>query len=233
MATLAELVAAQKAKKIVEENERKTPVESKTDASAAPASFSIRGTQEQTKNDKVTEIKPSGGFKISVFGKQPDPQTGNLAINQSAVETKPALVSDETVSSMVPTSANGDIVLTGEDIVLETGEEQALKEFNHSQMTDLMMPADEEGFRQTVAILHNVFDNVELVMTATKNILRSLRDNPQFVKFLVPEDCGMMVRALRQSYGIVASSKTVKKETKAKKQDTIDDVAAQIGNLLG
>lgn len=239
MPTLAELVAAQKAK-----------AASQTAASAAPASLgelektnapvssgntnlggiklALGGITKDTEGTKeiipggIKSIEPVKGIKLNFLGNkvEQNPQQNASADPLVAVGTTgPGEPEDE----VLPASSSGDTVLSG-------GAE--LKEFNHSQMTEIMMPVDEETFRAAIGILHGVFDNPEIVMNATKNILRSLRDNPQFNNFLVPDDIGMMVRALRNSYGLIASSKTVSKEKRKTKQDSIDAVADEIGALL-
>lgn len=250
MATLAELVAAQKAKAAgnapaqlstsssepksePEPEKANVNSETKQNNNAPGIKFSLGGTSKtedngsgEVKGIEQTEMggtsKPEG-IKISLFGKktvEPNPDPSASANTTETVESDPQGAADFGLS--------GDLASVPTVVASST----ELKEFNHSQMTDMMMPVDQETFRAAVSILHGVFDNPEIVMNATKNILRSLRDNPQFNTFLVPEDIGMMVRALRSSYGLVASSKTVAKDKRKSKQSSIDDVAAEIGALL-
>lgn len=248
MATLAELVAAQKAKAAgnapaqlstssssePEPKPEKANVNSETkqNNNAPGIKFSLGGTPkaEDYGPGEVKGIAQTGavvpaseGIKISLFGKkivEPNPDPSASVNTTETVESDPQGAADFGLS--------GDLASVPTVVASST----ELKEFNHSQMTDMMMPVDQETFRAAVGILHGVFDNPEIVMNATKNILRSLRDNPQFNTFLVPEDIGMMVRALRSSYGLVASSKTVAKDKRKSKQSSIDDVAAEIGALL-
>lgn len=238
MPTLAELVAAQKAKAASQTAASAAPASlgelEKTNVNPVPQSNSLAGGIKLalggiTKNSEVTgevkSIEPVKAIKLNFLGNnnkvvEQNPQQNASADPLVAVASTGA---GEPEDEVLPASSSGDTVLSG-------GAE--LKEFNHSQMTEIMMPVDEETFRAAIGILHGVFDNPEIVMNATKNILRSLRDNPQFSNFLVPEDTGMMVRALRNSYGLVASSKTVSKEKRKTKQDSIDAVADEIGALL-
>lgn len=233
MPTLAELVAAQKAKAASQTAASAAPASlgelEKNNVNPVPQSNSLAGgiklalggiTKNSEGTREVKSIEPVKAIKLNFLGNKVEQNPQQVSSPLVAVGTTgPGEPEDE----VLPASSSGDTVLSG-------GAE--LKEFNHSQMTEIMMPVDEETFRAAIGILHGVFDNPEIVMNATKNILRSLRDNPQFNNFLVPDDIGMMVRALRNSYGLVASSKTVSKEKRKTKQDSIDAVADEIGALL-
>lgn len=195
MATLAELIALQKAKQ----------------AEVKPIQENISNnlTPEQSKLGPATV--PTGMISLSGFSiKTPTPAP------TPKLEAKP----DTLVGATGPAEPVVSIPV------------EPAKEFNHSAMTEKMSSQNEEAFKAAIEVLHNCISDIELARNATVNILRGLHENPNFVKFLVPEDCGLMVRNLRESYGLVASSKIAKNEKKAAKATTIENLANEIGEIL-
>lgn len=71
-----------------------------------------------------------------------------------------------------------------------------------------------DGFRNTLQIIRQAYQDygnitdMNLVIHAMKNILLEVKGHPEFVKLLLPEDIGMLVRILRESYGIAVTQKT-------------------------
>jgi hypothetical protein len=105
------------------------------------------------------------------------------------------------------------------------------EEFNHPSMIAKFAPKDVEGFKETVKVLYNSFEYPEMVGNATKNILISCRENPEFVKLLLPEDYGLMIRALRTNHGLVVSSKIAGKAKKSAKAAEIDRMVDMLGDI--
>lgn len=84
-----------------------------------------------------------------------------------------------------------------------------------SGLPDTLPPELVVSFRESIQILHDCFDQPQLITDATRNILHKMAEHPEFQKLLLPQDCGLMVRALRESYNMVASSKIVNKTKRA------------------
>lgn len=106
-----------------------------------------------------------------------------------------------------------------------------LDQFNHPTMLEQFTPEAVDSFRDSIQMLRDSFEHPELVANATRNILITLRENPNFIDILLPEDYGLMVRGLRESYGQVATSKTVNKEKRASAKSSIAAVADFLGDI--
>lgn len=89
-------------------------------------------------------------------------------------------------------------------------------EFNHPSQKAAIPSKDVESFKESIAVLHGSFENKELISAAIANVLGSLKANPNLREILAYEDVGMMVRALRESYGVAVNTKAAK-ATKTKK----------------
>lgn len=214
MPTLKELIDAQKALQAAS-----TPVPSAAVQSSIPPSPIPTNGSSPGPGSIVLNLKGFAGLK-------------NLRVAGDPAQAIPVVATpDGNQSGASASSSLGTVPLSLETTAPPDTTDE-LKNFNHSQMGEGFTEDDIQGFKDALAVLHSVFDNPEMVMNASKNILRGLKDNPMFVKFLQPEDCGLMVRALRESTGIVASSKIAGKEKRASKSKSVDDLAAEIGELL-
>jgi hypothetical protein len=70
----------------------------------------------------------------------------------------------------------------------------------------------QEAFLRNVKSIKDLFDQPELLAAAMRQVLVDLRDNPQFEGLMGHEDVGMMVRAMREAFGVAV----VKKEERSK-----------------
>jgi hypothetical protein len=87
-------------------------------------------------------------------------------------------------------------------------------------------PEEMQGLRDALSLLETGIDRPEIVGSAVRNVLTSLQSNPALCDILAAEDCGTMVRGLRQSYGIVIAKKDEKVSRSAAKDKIADDLMA-------
>jgi hypothetical protein len=105
------------------------------------------------------------------------------------------------------------------------------EQFNHPAMGEKLGGGEIEAFKQNLELLRGSFDNPEILSNAIRNILRSTRENPNFCGILAPEDCQLMVRALRQNYGAVATTKSQNKGKRAESKKTVGKIEDMLGDI--
>lgn len=92
-------------------------------------------------------------------------------------------------------------------------EAELAREFHYEHQGAEFSQQDADEFRASLEILKNNLDNPSVVGSAIRHVMTTLQEHPGFATILLPEDVGMMVRGLRQSY----QTAVVIKQTKAKK----------------
>ena len=115
--------------------------------------------------------------------------------------------------------------------VLTSAALDAPKEFSHESQPDELTPKEVAEFREAIEVLENNLDHRELVGNAITNILKKLPEKEQYREILLPEDCGTMVKALRESYGVAITIKSTKSKTKGKKQAEVDNIVKGLGDM--
>lgn len=102
------------------------------------------------------------------------------------------------------------------------------EQFQFASQTNGMTEATAEGFRETLDLLANCFADKDMVGTVLRRIMVDLDNHPEFEEIMHPQDCGMMVKALRESYGVAL----IRKETNAKtKKPKITGPTLDMGDL--
>lgn len=144
---------------------------------------------------------------------------GGNGNGQSHVESKSAAVETVSKGSQSVAASSPSVVPKDED-------------FNHPEMVDTLGEGDVASFREAIQILHSSFEHPELVSNATRNILISIREHPDFTKILAPEDFGAMIRAVRESHGMTVASKVLNKEKRTGKKKEIDDLTAELASAI-
>lgn len=185
------------------------------DASVAPAD--MKAVMPETHGTETGRISSTDNTTTN----KPKPAIGGLNIKLGGLKIGSTQNSNAPVSTPV---VQGN---TGPTIVQEVSS-GLQKDFNHPAMSEKYSTGEEQSFREALKILHDNFDNPELVANATRNILLALRQNSAFRVILLPEDCGLMVRALREGHGLVASSKLNNKTKRASNKQDIDNLSDMI-----
>ena len=113
----------------------------------------------------------------------------------------------------------------------EFSEEVASKEFQTPDQPDSFDENEVTALKEKLEILVENMSNKELVQGALKTILLHLERHSFLYDILKPEDCGLMVRALRASYGVTVTVKRQKKEKKGRTQKDVKDVMDELSEL--
>lgn len=88
-----------------------------------------------------------------------------------------------------------------------------------------------EQIKASLNLLRNNLKNPEVVAESTRLILTEVNQHPDLRNFLLPEDCGLMTRALRESYGVAISKKQERKQRVTQTQKAVDDVLSDLADL--
>lgn len=139
-------------------------------------------------------------------------------VSQAPVETQREPIQSEQRQAVAQTDAQ------------KVHQAAVVNKFDHITQVDSLTQEQVESFKANLEVLAETVDDREMVGMALKSLVSSLRENPIFAEILHPEDFGLMVRALRNSYGVAITKKTEKKETKSKKAA---EVALAVEELAG
>ncbi len=140
--------------------------------------------------------------------------------------------STEVASATPPADQQTGVADSMQETVAPTfSEKVAAKDFQSPDQPDQYTDVHVVEFKQSLDILKNSISNKELVSDALKNILTNLKKHTFLNDLLLPEDCGLMVASLRESYGVTIA----KKQTKKTKRDTtaqdVDQVLDQLADV--
>jgi hypothetical protein len=174
---------------------------------------SSSGTEQKpvsVQNQSASNEAPSkGGFTLNI------PAAGAAASTQDRAASSPPKPYDA-VPAVGVVGANASPAAPA--VVIDAAT------YNHPSQPDALTEEAAKQFREALDVLKNSFDHKELVGNAIKHALNILKKHPQFRTILAPEDCQLMVRSLRASYGFAVTVKTEKKEKKQTKAKQVDEV---------
>lgn len=227
MASLSELIAAHKAAQAAQANQpgvsavREPNGKSQTSANLDTTTTPITvPTTTAIKAPIVFSFQPKVPAPATV---SPPPQTVVVEQAAKAVGTSAAPAVGEAAGAAV---SSFDLQQDVTDI-LKTG------------ITNVKQ-ADLEGFRKTLEIIREAYkkelpgQDISLITSAMKNILGEVRQHEEFMKLLLPQDIGMLVRILRESYGVVLNVKVTrekKKNINKKDEDEFRSLMDGFGDL--
>jgi len=164
---------------------------------------------------------------VDLFGKKPEETPANpfAALAETVKKTAPQ-----------PTTQTEHALVKAADTVIEELQQAptsiSAAEFNSPEQSDTINPEAIIELKQCMEILVSSFGQKELVSNAIRAVLIHVKKYPFLKDILLPEDCQLMVRALRESYGVAIVSKTTRaKKTSANQQDVTEaeDLLADLG----
>ena len=163
---------------------------------------------------------------VELFGKKPEASVNPFAaLAETVKQTAPQ-----------PTTQTEHALVKAADTVIEELQQAPIAisaaEFNSPDQSDEVNPEVILELQQCMAILASSFGQKELVSNAIRAVLIHVKKYPFLKDILLPEDCQLMVRALRESYGVAIVSKTTRaKKTSANQKDVTDaeDMLADLG----
>jgi hypothetical protein len=95
-------------------------------------------------------------------------------------------------------------------------------EFSAEQVADI---------KRSIEMIADNLTDKDMVAQTICYIMQSLQQHPTMVDMLAPEDIGMMVRGLRESYGSTIQVKEVKREKKTTKSKKLDEISGLLGDM--
>lgn len=197
----------------------------KATADAKPAQTRATGTAALKKALKPQTNKPLDKA-LSFLMK--DVKDTSAAVASSA-SGKPSGVSGGAAKGLIPPcepDAAPPIDLTMTDAELSEADI-----IHASQLEGFDQDALDE-YQTNLSILRESLGDQELVGQAIANLLQSMQQHSFLAKVLRPQDGGVMIRALRESYGVVIAKKSERSTKKAEKSKKIDDIASELGLKL-
>lgn len=110
-------------------------------------------------------------------------------------------------------------------------EANAAKEFTSPDQPEKYSKELVTEFRSSLDILVNSIENKELVSDALKKIMIDLLKYPFLGDIMHPENCQLMVRGLRSSYGVTLAKKQTRRTKKETTSADVEEVMDLIGDL--
>lgn len=186
------------------------PVSASTDT-VLPAGLRIRA-------GSAADIAARAAAQVGAEGK---------AVSHAVIPSKPAAAPTGVASSAVSVSAPAPKPMLDQTTFAV-----------HASQPEKYTEDQAAQFKELVLAMPTLFDNKDALANVLRRILKSLHDHPAFSEFLAPEDCGMMVRALRASYGTQLEIKTAKAKKSRKKEQigsdafTLDGIAELMVDIV-
>lgn len=174
------------------------------------AALSSSATAEEGANPPRKSAPSSTPFKFNLGTKKVETQVAPVS---PPVEVQP----EEGVADSLQ-----------ETVTPSFSEAVSAKEFQSPDQPDEYNDEHVRELKQALSILEQSIDNKELVADALKNIMVNIKQHVFLKDILLPEDCQLMVRGLRESYGVTIAKKQKKK---GKRETTAKDVEAVMEQL--
>src|SRR5258708_4410470 len=147
-------------------------------------------TAKEVEDVTVASPKPvdsTGGFLAAFAKKSPEP-AGELT------DVKPPIESVAERSTAMVTVPPPELASSPSTSALAA-------EFHNPGQPEVFSEKEAHAFRESVDLLIANIENKEIVGQCIRHIMQTLQTNPQFKSILQPKDLGLMVRAIRVSYG--------------------------------
>lgn len=157
----------------------------------------------------ATERDGEDNSLASVFGSEPPSEKKALAP-----------VGDETPSKTLPTAKDNS-----------SPSSFSLEDINHESQPDSFDEGVVKKFRAALEMLKDHIDDKEIIGDAIKNVLGMLKEYDFLNQHLLPEDCGLMVRSLREGYNVVIQKKQTKQRKKSVKAQEVDKVLEELADF--
>lgn len=97
------------------------------------------------------------------------------------------------------------------------------KTFLHETQPDQFTAEQMETIKQSLQMLLECIEDREMVSQALTSIMNNLQQTPELAKILKPEGIGLMVRALRQSFGVQVAKKSERAQKREAAQKDVNE----------
>ena len=105
------------------------------------------------------------------------------------------------------------------------------QEFNSPEQKEAFEKQEMENIKEALKILEDSLDDKELVSDAVRYIFQHVQQHPFLADMLAPEDIGLMVRGLRNSYASVVAKKSERSNKRATNAAKVDEIAKELGDF--
>lgn len=162
------------------------------------ASAAKKAAEAEQKQEEVTSAAPVETAKPNPFDK----------LKQL---NKPAPVAPKPEAKKPDTSTDLNLALA--------------TDFTFDSQPDEFEPQTIEDLQKAFDILANNFDNKDLISDSLANILTTIRNTPHAANILKPEHFGLMIRGLRESYGVAINKKETKQKKRAASAKEVEEIS--------
>lgn len=177
--------------------------------------------QAKVEEKKIDERKP---FKLNLGSKAARPTapkvTGEEELNRSEPASPPDTAPDPTPLSNGQDNSSSpsltDIELTG---------------INHDSQPEKFNEKTVAQFKAAVKTVHEHVDDKGLIGDAIKNVLSMLEEHDFLKKIVQPQDIGMMVRGLRENYGVVIQKKQTRTTKRRAGAEEVEKIMADLSDI--
>jgi len=183
-----------------------------------------------TQQPRKAEMSATEKLKAKLSG-------GSNAGNTENPATKPGVKfnfgkPEKPVGESAPDRTENSSLPSADTTTVEKPKEITAEAFTHPEQPDKYTPEEAEKFSNMLEILRNQFDHKELVAEAMKSILNDLAGNENLRGMLLPTDMGLMVRHLRENYGVMIQKAGTRTERATKVNQLASEIADDLGDLF-
>ena len=174
----------------------------------------------------------SGGTQPNVLAVPVQGQTGQTTPSQTGLRISLPTVqpqqSNTVQPQIIPPTAKA-LVVAAQPTKLSIQELLKVDTATFDRGKEAYTQDEVAQFKGSFQMLKDAITNPKLVGQAVKNIMVMMGANPHLCNIAMPEEVGLMVRGIRQSYGVTVAKKSAASEQRGKR--ALED--AKIDNLLG
>lgn len=134
----------------------------------------------------------------------------NLTAGDKETASKRPLVQDE--------SPETPAVISADEFIFESQPDK----FSDEEVQDL---------REALDIVVNNIEHKDLVGDAMRNVMQMIAANPNLKDLMMPQDIGIMTRALRINYGVLIEKKTERSTKTSQAKKDVKEVADMMENM--
>jgi len=214
-----------------EQAAEKSTVASKPLFNLAKKSATAGLKDKLNKKDKP-KFQLGAAKELSNSAAAPNTEIADVPSRVDAISVEPAVLAGPPVPDAAGSLKHNAATQAIEDTVKRAiADDAATDKYTFDEQTDAFKPEDVEKMRAAFEVLRDSIDHPEIVSDAIANILKFLQGDEALAQLIEPEDYGVMVRALRMSYGTTITKKVNNKEKKVKSEKSVDEIVDALDGM--
>jgi len=175
---------------------------------------------------KAKSTAAAGVESSSLSSQTPVAPFAMLAKKKPSADTSP--IPPKSADATSPDTSSSDIM---SGVSGDFSEEKSAKQFQAEDQPEGYEQKQIDELKSSLDILVNSMDNKELVGDALKKIMLDLKRYPFLVNIMHPEDCNLMVRAVRESYGVTLAKKQDRSDKRKATSKEVEDTLELLGDM--